>query len=53
MTFTIRKRRAAEKYQPKMMDDDCVLAVPGDIITANAAGTPLPAELHSLTFGSI
>eukprot|EP01050_Picozoa_sp_SAG11_P029419 SAG11_NODE_8277_length_1035_cov_3.760684_1_plen_58_part_00 len=51
MTFALRKRRAAEKYQPKMMDDDCVLAVPGDIITANAAGTLLPAELHSLTFG--
>eukprot|EP01050_Picozoa_sp_SAG11_P018793 SAG11_NODE_2897_length_2853_cov_2.156500_2_plen_145_part_00 len=47
MTFTVRKRRAAEKYQPKMMDDDCVLAVPGDIITAAGTSTLLPAELHS------
>eukprot|EP01050_Picozoa_sp_SAG11_P031822 SAG11_NODE_10057_length_860_cov_1.442838_1_plen_106_part_00 len=39
----MRKRRTAKKHQPTMMDGDCVLAVPGDTITANAAGTLLPA----------
>ena len=46
---TVRTRRAAKKYQPKLMDGDCVLAVLGGTITANAAGTLLPA-IHSLTF---
>eukprot|EP01050_Picozoa_sp_SAG11_P056147 SAG11_NODE_34677_length_270_cov_1.491228_1_plen_90_part_11 len=45
----VRTRRAAKKYQPKLMDGDCVLAVPGGTVTANAAGTLLPA-IHSLTF---
>ena len=46
---TVRTRRAAKKYQPKLMDGDCVFAVPGGTVTAYAAGTLLPA-IHLLTF---